>query len=454
MRGQDVLTLRDFSGGLNLRDAPLDLADNESPAVVDFQPVGDQGAIQRRVGDLISGLDWGPSAGGAPGMLLSRKLSDLLIPTSDGALTDGTASILEGVPVGALNGQYAFAEMPAVGGQGPVFYLTPGTPRVPRYWDGATNGNWTASTGTLPLAHYLCTAGNRVWAARTDADPDAVYWSNLGDARDWPAANVTRFGVGDGEVITGIAAVDSYVIVFKESRAWLIYDLDTSANRPLGPYGNSAYQMHETPYGLVFLDPRRGVSITNGGSVDPIGWKLGSDVVAYDFTFLDDSLYMAAQVGAGTGIYEYRFRTKSWWRHTLPSARSITEFAGLLLATRDGGRRYYTLMSTGSTDYLGATLTPSWRSKPFTPAGSHVAKRLRSAELVGEGTLTVVGRKDFLDAAAFTRGPFTLPTANQSNRQRMTDLGMAYALSLEIQGTGTDLQRIDELSIHTTTRRD
>jgi hypothetical protein len=111
-------------------------------------------------------------------------------------------------------------------------------------------------------------------------------------------------------------------------------------------------------------------------------------------------------------------------------------------------------MSTGSTDYLGATLTPSWRSKPFTPAGSHVAKRLRSAELVGEGTLTVVGRKDFLDAAAFTRGPFTLPTANQSNRQRMTDLGMAYALSLEIQGTGTDLQRIDELSIHTTTRRD
>jgi hypothetical protein len=444
MRGRPIVTVRDFSGGLNSRDAPMDLADNESPSLRDFQPVGDQGAIQRRLGDLVSASDWANAGGGAPGMMFSRKLLDLFIPLDDGSLTDGTASI-EGVPGGALNGQYAFAEMPALAGQGPVFYITPGTPRVPRYWDGAAAGSWTASAGTLPLAHYLCTAGNRVWAARTDADPDAVYWSELGDARNWPAANVTKFGVGDGEVITAIAAVDSQVIVFKESRAWVIYDLDTSANRPLGPYGNTARQTHETPYGLAFMDPRRGVSLTNGSSVELIGRNLGAGVVAYDFTFLDESLYMTGEAQGFTGIFEYRFRTKSWWRHTLNSAQTITEFNGSLYAARTGARRFYTMFNSGSSGFDGAALAPR---------GSQTAKRMQAIELVGEGTLTVAGRRDFLEATAFTRGPFSLPTANLSNRQRTTDLGMARALSVEVTGTGTDRQRIDELVVFGTARRD
>jgi hypothetical protein len=469
MRGRPV-AFSDFSGGLNLRESPLDIADNQSPDLADVQPVGDSGSIQRRLGDLTSSSDWAPAVGGAPGLFYSRKLSALFAPASNGELSDGIAplTVYEGPPAGALNGYYSIIEAPANGGQGPVYYSKPDTPRVMRYWDGAAAGNWTASAGTVPAAHHLIYAGNRVWAARTDADPDALYWSEIGEPRNWPAANVTRFGVGDGEVITGIAPCAAGILLFKQTRAWLIYDLDTSANRFLGAYGNSLHRPIETPYGTVFYDPQRGVSLSDGSRVEHIGRMLSPSApsavsldgtVIYDLAFRERSLFAAARVPTAdgttiSGIFEYRFDSQTWWRHTLPDARGLTSYGATLYGTRDGVRRYYQLINSGALRYDGATLTPYWTTKHFTFGDPHMAKRLRSMEIVGEGTLTVEGRIDHGTAAAFTRGPFTLSAAAAAARQRVGDLGTAYALQVKISGSGAERMRLDELSVRAIQRRD
>jgi hypothetical protein len=469
MRGRPAV-FSDFSGGLNLRESPLDLENNQSPDLADVQPVGDSGSIQRRLGDTVSSNDWAPPVGGAPGVFYSRKLGSLFVPTSDGQLSDGIAplTVYEGVPAGALNGYYSIIEAPANGGQGPVYYSKPDTPRVMRYWDGAAAGNWTASAGTVPAAHHLIYAGNRVWAARTDADPDALYWSEIGEPRNWPAANITRFGVGDGEVITAIASCPAGILLFKETRAWLIYDLDTSANRPLGAYGNSLHRPIETPYGTVFYDPQRGVSLSDGSRVDHIGQALSPSApstisldgtVIYDLAFRERSLFAAARVltADGTtisGVFEYRFDTRTWWRHTLPDVRGLTSYGATLYGTRDGVRRLYQIVNSGALGYDGAALAPYWTTKHLALGDSHLAKRIHSVEIVGEGTLTVEGRTNHGTAAAFTRGPFTLGVAAAAARQRIGDLGTGYALQLKLSGTGTDRMRLDELSVRATQRRD
>jgi hypothetical protein len=64
-----------------------------------------------------------------------------------------------------------------------------------------------------------------------------------------------QFDPGDGEQITAIGSVGPYVLVAKPSKLWLIYDLDTLANRPLGKnVGCVAHRsMVETPFGTFFL---------------------------------------------------------------------------------------------------------------------------------------------------------------------------------------------------------
>jgi hypothetical protein len=87
------------------------------------------------------------------------------------------------------------------------------------------------------------------------ADPgSALVFSDLGDPRAWPAANIVLFDPNDGESITGIGECGAGLLVFKPSKAWLVYDLDTGANRPLGAGVGciSHRSIAVTPYGTVW----------------------------------------------------------------------------------------------------------------------------------------------------------------------------------------------------------
>jgi hypothetical protein len=154
---------------------------------------------------------------------LDEDLQHQHVPT----VTDisGAATITSGV-------NWDFVQAAASGGQGPLYAMN-GTD-TPLQWTGSGNvASWTASSGSVPNGTMCKLHANRVWVAGVSANPSRLYWSDVGDPRAWPAANVVDLDPQDGDVITGIGTIGPYLLVFKKTKTFVIYDDATGANRRL-----------------------------------------------------------------------------------------------------------------------------------------------------------------------------------------------------------------------------
>lgn len=477
MRGQP-LRLTDFSGGTNLRDDIIDLPPNQSRDLLNVVRSGYGGGIIMRPGDATAN-DGSTAPFTANGLVFAREGGGFVVkgPSFQLAAWSGASSggfqNLESSKASGL-GLPTVIEAPASGGQGPLYYVigTTVSTRSARQSSGAAVGaNWTASTGTVPIVDYLLYAGNRVWGANglAAADKSSVYWSELGDPRNWPAANVTKFAPEDGQNITGIGTVGPYVVVFKATKAWVIYDLDTSANRPLGfDVGHdSASTPVETTIGLVFHDPRKGVFVTDGNSVERIDSVLGdlffSDSNVQQITARDESIFLVgAHPVSGSAIWEYHYPSRTWWMHLTNESSGNSSLLAQKgsggqsdLITIGRGTAYDIFMaSDGLEDSAGGNdLTPYWTT-PYLNWGNEMQKRIRHLQLRGKGTLTLTGTKDYVGTSLFMRGPTTIA---DGGRLDAATLGMARSLQVKIAGSGTtaaDKFRLDELMLYADGRRD
>jgi hypothetical protein len=427
MRGRP-LQYRDFSGGLNLRAGAYGLAENEAALLRNFRPTA-RGSLKSRQGDTNI-LDSGDIGSGAisgifrVGALSAGTADDLIIGMDSGNIyryTSGSgATLLYGA--GPSFSIYDVIEAPTSGGQGPI-YATSSAGNLYMTTVPAVN-LWTASTGTLPAAaKYLAYVGNRAWAAGmtgygalTDAG-SALVFSNLGDPRDWPAANVVQFDPHDGEAITGIGEVGAGLLVFKQSKAWLVYDLDTGANRPLGlGVGCVSHRsIIQTPQGTIWAGNKQ-VWISDGTSVRPLGDEMISadpsalpGIETYllpgaslSAAYHDDRYLLSGQSVSGGGattvypIFEYDFATKSWWQHTT--------LGGLLVSAQTDGTaprlwagghaRLDRMFDSGA--WLtagGGALDRSWYG-PYHTLGPG-KERLRGVEIEGSGMVGVAAVPDF-----------------------------------------------------------
>jgi hypothetical protein len=300
-----------------------------------------------------------------------------------------------------------FIDAPVNGGQGPIYGVN-GTDAKYVTAAGAI-GNWTAATGTFPAgAKYLAYVGNRVWAAGmaaygSVADPaSTLVFSNLGDPRDWPAANVVQFDPNDGEAITAIGEVGSGLLVFKRSKAWLVYDLDTGANRPLGVgVGCMSHRsIQQFPQGTVFLGERN-VWITDGSATRSISDSIETTIVdqflstgiaSSATSMTDGQRYM---LGVGTFIYEHDFELKSWWRHQVRGGvLAKTWLGGQTDALHVGGQSGLDqVFDSGHLDADGDVLERYWTG-PYHTLGAG-RDRLRGLEVEGSGMFGVAAEADF-----------------------------------------------------------
>jgi hypothetical protein len=91
--------------------------------------------------------------------------------------------------------------------------------------------------GAVPNGKFILYVKNRVLIAGVPGTPHRLYASALGDPRNWGTAANQGWAVdldpNDGDAITGIGVVGPYVMVFKNEKAFTVYDLDTGANRRL-----------------------------------------------------------------------------------------------------------------------------------------------------------------------------------------------------------------------------
>jgi hypothetical protein len=498
MRGRPKV-YEDFSGGLNLKASPRALGPKETADALNVI-CDERGAVSKRPGDSnpvtldagtgIASLDALPIADlDSASLLIANTLENDLFTSYNaggvGAVSPFTA--LGSVPptAGADPIVWAWVRAPEISAQGPYFGVGGGNARFLN-GGGTALGTWTASTGTLPAnATMLLYHGNRVWAAGMATDGSALVFSNLGDPRDWPAANIVRFDPGDGESITAIAALGTGIVVFKRSKAWLVYDLDTGANRPLGEgAGCIAYRSCvETPDGLIFLSPDQGFMLTTGGApralsenIEPLlaevdaADALGSCRAAYIgrryvAAFEHPAEYTIAARSEQATIVIYDTPTQSWWK---ASGRSslLAGGAGQMVGELETHQRLYAACRTGrqidrildgSGDGKAAgTAFDALFTVGYLPLGV-VRSRLHGLQVHGEGTLGVRVLKDYDDTLMRSSAAAALGPAgdNGANGLRLMDIGVAEAVRLQLynETLATDM-RVDAVTLWSTGRRD
>jgi hypothetical protein len=403
-----------FGAGLNLDGQPYSLKDGECRASQNVVSTV-RGSIKKRDGNQTFATT-GASltslcASASPNFLLGAAGTVLYSINPAGTVTTIKTGMTNGAPWSWMNAL-------ANGGQGPIWGVNGNDIQQ---WDGvaATTSAWTATSGTLPsTAKYLTYAGNRAWAAgmttfAPTADPGStVAFSQLvnigGGVREWPAANVVMLDPNDGESISGIARVGFFVLVFKPSKTFVIYDLNTAANRRIG--GNVGCVAHrscvETASGAFFLGKDH-LYKTDGSSVLPVtrgrlssliqsipagNRQLASGAVWNDHYYLAHS---TAGV-ANNQILDYDLQLDSFWLHTSAGAQ-------LAVWEGDGTRRLYQGRGTsvdrmfvpGETQDNGSAFTALWASPWYTFGQPQLRKRLWAVHFDGSGRIQASLARDF-----------------------------------------------------------
>lgn len=333
---------------------------------------------------------------------------------SNGTVSNATTEVF-------TEGDWTLVEATAQDSQGPVF-LSNGI--VSRAWNGATMVNWTMdSSSTLdapdspvPSHRYSIVQDSHIVIAGNDQNASTIYWSDVEigvgtKPRTWLAENQQLFDPNDGDVITGLGRVGSNFAVFKKHKVFIVYDLNTGANRRLT--SNIGCVSHrsivETPYGTLFL-AENGVYITNGNSVE-----LVSNLITPSLLEMTDQLnatafyyqnhYYISYPNDGVW-FDYDLVLKSWWKHSLANNEKIVDFSNGFAASTE---MPYCVTLSGK---VGLMFEPNifedfengyaWRwAGPWLSPGQArvlypaVRKRLKALRIDGQGQAILTVDKDF-----------------------------------------------------------
>lgn len=237
----ELAALTDYTGGLNFRASNLQLADNESPDLlnVDVDPRG--GFAMRNVATALNSTlltlppqsVWSYSTTTGTKQLLvncAGASTSTRIFKSTGADFTAVTSPAGHVTAGAHR-TTTFDD---------VNYIQNGTDQAMKY-DGTTltaltdpvvGGTWDAdfaspTTGEMPIAKCIATHQGSVFVANTSengtAFPNRVRFSHPGHAQAWRSQDFIDVDTGhDGDVITAILSFGERLLIFKNKSLHVI----------------------------------------------------------------------------------------------------------------------------------------------------------------------------------------------------------------------------------------
>lgn len=331
MRGQPV-RYTDFHGGVNTKAGAYLVADNECRDCRNVVSTT-RGSVRKRNGNST----FCSSFTGAPATIMSLQGIEVgatvLFATGSTKFysisTGGASSDITGGTAVTTGLRWETIEAPTSGGQGPI-YTTNGTD-IPKYWTGAGNtADWTATSGTVPVAKYMVYFKNRVFMAGVAAFPSRLYASAIGDPRDWSTTNgyVVDLDPNDGDVITGLGTFGPYLLVFKRNKLFRVYDLDTGANNPISiSIGAASHRsITETPIGTFFLTNDKGVYLYSSTGLQQISPNISPTVdgiipAQKEFAaggYVNNHYYLSVCVSGSANnlTLDYDVELGSWWFHT------------------------------------------------------------------------------------------------------------------------------------------
>tara|TARA_B100001094_G_scaffold333387_1_gene411342 strand:+ start:6556 stop:8154 length:1599 start_codon:yes stop_codon:yes gene_type:complete len=270
-RDFQLQTLQDFSGGLNLRSDQFNLADNESPSMlnVDVDPRGGikmrRGVKHRNTTALIqnvTGLCSFTPDSNPTRVIASHGTTVVQSQTTDFAQ-------IAGVSVGNNDRLYGMT-------MNNKFYGVSGTASSFSY-DGTTGTNLSqnmdGSAGNFPICQYSTFHANFAWAGLTYEGGsylrNRVRWSNANEPEKWTSTDYVDVNVGErGDEISALVPFGDRLLIFKTNSVHALYGFGTesfqlvSLTQDAGSVSKSSPT--STPYGVYFWHDRQGVWLYDG----------------------------------------------------------------------------------------------------------------------------------------------------------------------------------------------
>jgi hypothetical protein len=331
------ITYSDFSGGLNNQAGPYLLEGNQARECLNVH-TSLTGDIEKRNGYVtLSGstLTGSPINGtGVHSLFPANTATKSLLgvattSTTDTIFTMTTAGVASSLKTGMTANTRWYWAQSEVGSGGPIFGLN--GVDTPKRWAGTgAIEDWVATSGTVPKeAKYLTAFSERLWCAKGSR----LYYSGITgstpDPLNWEAENYVDLEPNDGQSITGIGIIGSFLVVFKARKTFVIYDPVTAANRQISnEIGCVAHRsIQQTPLGLFFLSEDQGVCKTDGKGVTPFSDSIKPtlDAVASTpatatqaaGTLVGRRYYLSVSTGGTRNDHtlEYDLIAGSWWPH-------------------------------------------------------------------------------------------------------------------------------------------
>lgn len=479
------LNFSNFSGGLNLLDAPDLIGDHEARDLLNVQGTT-AGAIVKRNGlrqvaapasPMSSLFPFEMSGGGR--FLIAADSSSLYSITDFGATTT--------LATGLAPGNWECVNAPAVGAQGPLYMMNAFDP--PRQWNGVAGSAaaWTATDagGVVPNGQFCVYAQNQVFVAGVTAFPSRVYCSALKDPTGWNPANLAGAGAldfdpGDGQAISGLGVVGPYILVGKPQKLWVIIDPGGGPTLPFvrqisHDTGIAAHRsIAPSPEGTYFLTDR-GVYITNGSSLKSASDKVRPllDVIVSDRRHAAAGVYYGAHyyLSFATGPFgnnvtlDYDVTLGSWWKHGF----GVNQFAVWHPVSGEPAKLY----AANAQRFVDQCFTPGlyqdrgfnfpwvWRGPWQSPSfyrrrlypSTWYRKRLRQIRIQGFGTVDYSLAKDFVDPESLIR-PNVLPDTPPNGIADIFSLGVARAFSQVFSATSNTQDEVLSYTMALTERTD
>ncbi len=284
---------RNFSGGLNDSTAEIMLPAEDSPDLLNVVIDEPAGSIKPRNGFTACGNTPSGSVATALYPYVKSNGSSRLI-VSDSINLWQTSDCITFTRF--RDNLSATARASFVVARDKLWVATRST--IPFTWDGSsttvldggTNGGYPTPNPPPPACSYLEYWLDRVWCARTDSEPSAVYFSALtnstGDILDpstgtasWPATNAIYVDREGGSPIYGIKAYRGNLYVFKNNGIWRIVfrnDFDIQVVKTLSSVGTRFHTAIPEIDGLLYFVSSDGIYAFDGDQSVRISDKINT----------------------------------------------------------------------------------------------------------------------------------------------------------------------------------
>lgn len=127
----------------------------------------------------------------------------------------------------------------------------------PKQWDGtsATFSTWTINPVAARGCQWIKLWKNRMVMGGDIGAPERIYYTNIGDPESPNPLNSIdiRSSYDDSDILTGAELIGDNLLVFKKNSTWLVYDVNTLANRRIGYPGMPNSNLSAVLNGVVYF---------------------------------------------------------------------------------------------------------------------------------------------------------------------------------------------------------